>query len=63
MDFHLSIYNHHQTALISQPLIIMSNSDVNKSIFEDPSDIEMEDLTKPNYTLQLKHSLRSLKFT
>jgi len=48
MDFHLSPYNHHQTAFITQPLINMSNPDGLRSIFEDSSDIEMEDLTKPN---------------
>src|SRR5882724_9311683 len=39
----------------------MSNLDELESIFEDPSDIKMEDLPKPNCTLQLKPSLQSLK--
>jgi len=39
----------------------MSNPDDLKSIFEDPSDIEMADLPKHNWTLQLKQSLQSLK--
>jgi len=63
MDFHLSPYNHHWTAFITQPSINMSNPDDLKSIFEDPSDIEMEDLSKPKHTLQLKQSLWSLKST
>src|SRR5882724_10663202 len=36
--------------------INMSNPDDLKSVFEDPSDIEMEDLSKPNHTLKLKQS-------
>jgi len=44
MDFHLSPYDHHQTAFIAQPSINMSNPDDLRSVFEDPSDIEMEDL-------------------
>ena len=34
----------HQTSLSSQALSNMSNPDANKSVFKDPSDIEMEDL-------------------
>jgi len=34
-----------------------------KSVLKDPSDIEMEDLSKPNHTLKLKQSLQSLKST
>jgi len=45
-----------EQAFITLPLINMSNPDDLKSIFEDPSDIEMEDLSKPNHTLQLKQS-------
>jgi len=52
MDFHLSPYNHHQTAFIAQPSINMSNPDDLRSIFEDASDIEMEDLAKPKCTLK-----------
>src|SRR5882724_7167038 len=39
----------------------MSNPDDLKSVFKDPSDIEMEDLSKPTCTFQLKQSLQSLK--
>src|SRR5882724_1640095 len=63
MDFHLPPYDHHQTAFITQPSINMYNPDDSKSIFEDSSDIEMEDLSKPNHTLKLKQSLQSLKST
>src|SRR5882724_1778404 len=44
MDFHLSPYNHHQTTFIAQPSINMSNPDDLKSVFEDSSDIEMEEV-------------------
>jgi len=56
MDFCLSPYDHHQTAFITQPLINMSNPDNLRSIFEDPLDLEMEDLAKPKYILKLKQS-------
>jgi len=49
MDFHLSPYSHQSTCPIQMSL---------KSIFKDSSDIEMEDLSKPN-TLKLKLSLQS----
>jgi len=45
---------HHWTAFIAQQSINMSNSHDLKSIFEDPSDIKMEYLSKPNCTLKLK---------
>src|SRR5882724_7621115 len=61
MDFHLSPYNHHQTAFITQPLINMSNPDDLRSVFKDPSDLEMEDLAKPKCTLKLSQSFQSLK--
>src|SRR5882724_4339430 len=61
MDFHLSLYDYHQTAFIAQPSINMSNPDDLKSIFEDSSDIEMEDISKPNCTFKLSQSLQSLK--
>jgi len=54
-------YNHHWIAFITQPSINMSNPDDITSIFEDSSDIEMEDPSKPNHTLKLKKSLQSLK--
>ena len=63
MDFQLSPYNHHWTAFITQPLIKMSNLDDLKSIFEDPSDIEMKDLAKPKHTFKLSQSFWSLKST
>src|SRR5882724_2706790 len=56
MDFCLSPYHHHQTACITQPSINMSNPDDLKYRFEDSSDIEMEDPSKPNCTLKLKQS-------
>jgi len=61
MDFCLSPYDHHWTAFIAQPSINMSNPDDLKSVFEDSSDIKMEDLYKSNHTLKLKKSLQSLK--
>ena len=63
MVFHLSPYNHHWTAFITQPLSNTSNPNDLKSIFEDPSDTDMEDLPKPKCTLQLKQSFQSLKST
>src|SRR5882724_9811012 len=41
----------------------MSDPDALRSIFEDPSDLEMDDLTKPNPILRLKRSIRSLRST
>src|SRR5882724_6394429 len=63
MDFHLSPNDHHLNSLIALPSINMSNSDALKSIFEDPSDIEMGDLTKPNHILKLQWSIQSLQST
>jgi len=63
MDFCLSPHNHHQIAFIAQPSINMSNPDGLKSVFEDSSDIEMKDLSKPNHILKLKQSFQSLKST
>ena len=54
---------HYTTTSPTQPLINMSNPDDLKSVFEDPSNIEMEDLPKPKCTLQLKQSFQSLKST
>ena len=39
----------------------MSNPDDLRSVFEDPSDLEMDDLTKPKCTLKLSQSFQSLK--
>src|SRR5882724_11603927 len=39
----------------------MSNPDALKSIFEDPLDIEMEDLSKPKHSFSLKQSIQSLQ--
>jgi len=61
MDFCLSPYDHHQTAFIAQPSINMSNPDDLKSVFNDPSGIEIEDLSKPKCALKLKQSLQSLR--
>jgi len=36
----------------------MSDTDAFKSVFEDPSDLEMDDLTKPNPILKLQWSIR-----
>src|SRR5882672_4917690 len=47
MEFHLLPNNHHQTAFISLPSIIMLIQDTNKSYFDNPSNIEMDDLTTP----------------
>jgi len=61
MDFHLSIYNHHHTANIIQPSIMIPYPDTNKSVFNNPSDIEIEVLpANPSHTLwsnnQYNHS-------
>jgi len=62
-EFHSFTYDHHQTAFFAQPSINMSNPDDLRSIFEDPLDLEMEDLAKPNHILKLKQSLQSLQST
>src|SRR5882724_866637 len=59
IDLHHSPYHHHQTAFITQPSINMSND--LRSVFKDPSDLKMEDLTKPKCTLKLSQSFQSLK--
>src|SRR5882724_2145722 len=41
----------------------MSDPDALRSIFEDPSDLEMDDLTKPNPILKLQWSIQSLRAT
>ena len=41
----------------------MSDSDALKSVFEDPSDLEMDNLAKPNPILKLQRSIRSLRST
>src|SRR5882724_1632895 len=41
----------------------MSDPDALKSIFEDPSDLEMDDLTKPNPILKLQQLIQSLQST
>ena len=41
----------------------MSNSDALRSVFEDPSYLEMDDLAKPNPILKLQRSIRSLQST
>src|SRR5882724_12386417 len=52
-----------RTAFITLPSINMSNPDALRSIFEDPSDLEMDDLAKPKHILKLKQSIRSLQST
>src|SRR5882724_2860282 len=44
-------------------LIIMSNPDALRSVFEDPTDLEMDDFTKPNPILRLKQLIHSLQST
>src|SRR5882724_1197091 len=41
----------------------MSDQDALRSIFEDPTDLKMDDLAKPNPILRLKLSIRSLQST
>ena len=41
----------------------MSNPDALKSVFKDPLDLEMEDLTKPSHILKLQWLIRSLQST
>src|SRR5882672_7625225 len=60
---HLYTNDHHHTAYISQPSIIMPSPYSNMSFFEDPSDIEMEDLSLPKQRLCIKKSLRSIQST
>ena len=62
MVFHLPFNHHHHTAHTILPSIIMSHPDTDKSYFEDPFDIEMQDLpTQPRHTLWITSSLHSLK--
>src|SRR5467141_169886 len=58
---HLYTNNHHCTAYISQHSIIMPSPYSNMSFFEDPSDIEMDDLSLPKQPIQIKKSLRSIR--
>src|SRR5882724_9226818 len=41
----------------------MSDPDALRSIFKDPTDLEMDNLTKPNTILRLKQLIRSLQST
>src|SRR5882724_2637551 len=41
----------------------MSDPDAHRSVFEDPMDLEMDDLAKPNPIIRLKRSIRSLQAT
>ena len=54
-----------QTAFSTYPSIIMSDPDALKSLFEDPLDLEMDNLTKPNPNpiLRLKQLIWSLQST
>src|SRR5882672_4904746 len=49
--------------IISQPSIIMPSPYSNTSFFDDPSDIEMEDLSLPKQPLRIKKSLQSIRST
>src|SRR5882672_4608523 len=60
---HLYTNDHHCTAYISQPSIIMPSPYSNTSFFDDPSDIEMEDLSLPKQPLQIKKSLWLIRST
>src|SRR5882672_457256 len=51
------------TIIISQPSIIMPSPYSNTSFFNDPSDIEMEDLSLPKQPLCIKKSLWSIRST
>src|SRR5882724_10416242 len=63
MDFHLTTYDHHPQPLFHSHQSSMSNPEDLRSIFEDPSDLEMDDLTKPKHILRLKQSFQSLQST
>src|SRR5882672_7612512 len=52
--------HHHRTAYISSHSIIMLSPYSKMSFFEDPSDIEMDDLSLPKWPIQIKKSLRSI---
>src|SRR5882724_678832 len=41
----------------------MSNPEALRSIFEDPLDLEMDNLAKPNPIIRLKQSIQSLQAT
>src|SRR5882724_7954540 len=41
----------------------MSNPDALRSVFEEPTDLEMDDLAKPNPILRLKWLIQSLQST
>src|SRR5467141_2117773 len=60
---HLYPYDHHHTAHVSQHSITMPSPYSYKSFFEDPSDIEMEDLSLPKQPLCIKKSLQSIRST
>src|SRR5882672_11413915 len=53
--------HHHCTAYISSHSIIMLSHYSETSFFEDPSDIEMDDLSLPKRPIQIKKSLRSIR--
>src|SRR5882672_7568889 len=54
-------YHHHRTAYISSHSIIMLSPYSEMSFFEDPSDIEMDDLSLLKRPIQIKKSLRSIR--
>src|SRR5882672_3683620 len=53
--------HHHCTAYISSHSIIMLSPYSETSFFEDPSDIEMDELPLPKWPIQIKKSLRSIR--
>src|SRR5467141_4066206 len=53
--------HHHRTAYISSHSITMLSPFSEMSFFEDPSDIEMDDLSLPKRPIQIKKSLRSIR--
>src|SRR5882672_12887700 len=60
---HLYPNDHHCTAHVSQHSITMPSPYTNKSFFDDPSDIEMDDLSLPKQPLCIKKSLWSIQST
>src|SRR5882672_8735191 len=57
---HLYPNDHHRTAHVLQHSSTMLSPYSNKSFFDDPSDIEMEDLSLPKQPLCIKKSLQSI---
>src|SRR5882672_4002157 len=60
---HLYPNDHHCTAHISQHSITMPSPYANKSFFEDPSDIEMDDLSLLKQPSWIKKSIQAIRST